>query len=91
MENEHGRSLRGRTIEDGPYTALIDNMNRIAAVAHFVAESPEGFAKGDLLNMIEQMGALAAEAVTFAGATREEAADSLRAVIGGASFASADD
>lgn len=82
--------LPGRHIEGAPYTGLIENLNRIAAVSHIVSEAPDDFTREDLLNMVVQLGEAATEAVVFAGASQIEAVESFKRVMAGISFGAAD-
>ena len=63
--------LPGRFIEDVPYAGLIERLSQISAVAHVVAEAPEGFDAGSLANMIVQIGELATEAVFLPAPPRQ--------------------
>lgn len=83
-------NLPGRRIDGVPYTALIENLNRIAAGSHIVSESPDSFSRDDLLNMVVQFGEAATEAVVFSGASQSEAVESFKRVIAGISFGAAD-
>ena len=78
-------------IEAAPYTLLLENLSRIAAVAHYVSETAEAFEVTDLLNLLDQVGDLAAEAVILAGATHEEQMAMFEEVVGAMRVGPSDD
>lgn len=90
MRADNGISVPGRFIESVPYTALLENLSKIAAVASIVGEAPDAFQREDLLNFVVQISELATEGVVLAGSTQEEAAAVFQRVLGGLSFGSAE-
>lgn len=64
--------LKGRKIEDVPYTGLIESLSKITLICQAAGAAKDDFNKDDLMNFLSQIAVIGAEAVAFAGATREE-------------------
>ena len=65
-------SLKGRKIEDVPYSGLIESLSKITLICHTAGEAKDDLTKDDLMNFISQIAVIGTEAMAFAGATREE-------------------
>ncbi|MEP9372565.1 hypothetical protein [Mesorhizobium sp. KR1-2] len=65
-------NLSGRTIEDVPYSGLIESLSKITLICHTAGEARNDLTKDDLMNFISQIAVIGTEAMVFAGVTREE-------------------
>ncbi|MBG0802126.1 hypothetical protein IYW40_11640 [Methylocystis sp. H4A] len=66
------KDLRGRLIEDIPYTGLIESLCKITLICHTAGEAKNDLTKDDLLSFISQIAVIGTEASILAGATEAE-------------------
>ena len=66
--------LKGRSIEDVPFTGLIESISIISLISNVVGETSGDLTKDDLVSMISQINGEALKCYVYAGATREEVA-----------------
>ena len=66
-------NLKGRMIEDVPYTGLIERLNMISLMCFVAGESKDHLTKQDLLNIISQISEKSVEALAFSGVSVEDA------------------
>jgi hypothetical protein len=65
-------NIKGRKIEDVPYSGLIESLAKIHLICHTASETSESLSKQDLLNFLSQIAEIGAQGFVFAGATPDE-------------------
>ena len=78
--------LPGRDIAPEPFTGLVERLCQLTTICNVVAEASGDLEHQDLVSLFEQFKGLCMEALAFAGATPEEAAEMSRKVLAGLSF-----
>ena len=78
-------NLKGRMIEDVPYSGLIESLSKITLICHTAGEAKDHLTKEDLMRLISQIAVIGTEAVAFAGATREEVNQATQYLLSGMS------
>ena len=66
-------NLKGRMIEDVPYTGLIERLNMISLMCFVAVESKDHITKQELLSIISQISEKSVEALAFSGVSVDEA------------------
>ena len=64
--------LKGRAIDDGPYSSLIEILCRITLICHVADKTKDDLSKDELMGLLSQIGVIGTEAMILAGATPEE-------------------
>ncbi|MFG1282263.1 hypothetical protein [Xanthobacter autotrophicus] len=65
--------LKGRSIEDVPYTGLIEGLCQIGLICQIAGQTKDDLTKDDLMSLISQISEIGSSSIAFSGATHEEA------------------